>query len=50
MQAYFYVTISHIEISCKRLLMSVDFCLFVYLVFIIFGSDCNGETDPMFIS
>ena len=36
---------SHIEISCNKLFMSVDFGNFVYLVFIIFGLD---QEDKIF--
>ena len=36
-QTYFCVLISHVEISCNNLLMSVNFAMFAYLVFIIFG-------------
>ena len=36
MQTYFCVSISHVEIRCNKLLMSVDFGMSAYLVFIIF--------------
>jgi len=37
MQTYFCVLISHVEISCNKLILSIDFGMFAYLVFIIFG-------------
>ena len=39
MQTYFCVSISHVEINCSKLLISVDFSMFAYLVFIIFDSN-----------
>ena len=36
-QTYFCVSISHVEISCNKLLISVNFGNFAYLVLIIFG-------------
>ena len=37
MQSYFCVLISNVEINYNKLLMAVDFGMFAYLVFIIFG-------------
>ena len=37
-ETHICVLISHIEFSCNKLLMSVDFGMLAYLIFIIFGS------------
>ena len=47
MQTYFCVSISHVEISCNKLLMSVDFSMFAYLEFIIFELEAISQLQTM---
>ena len=47
-ETYFCVSISHVEISCNKLLMSVNFGMFAYLVdhvFITLSDIFSGTPD-----